>query len=126
MVQIVNNKLFAGISQEELMEATYQASGNFQIRAFFEAKSEILKIGKYSEEEFYEFLDAMIDAETERKIVLEKLKGKEPLFLEEIAKNIKEFSPSNVIRDVVYLKEQGYVEEHIEVKTKTIIKKIKG
>jgi coenzyme F420 hydrogenase subunit beta len=126
MVQIVNNNLFAGISQEELMEATYQASGNFQIRALFEAKSEILETGKYSEEEFYEFLDAMIDAETERKIVFEKLIGKEPLFLEEIAKKIKEFPPSNVIRDVVYLKEQGYVEEHIEIKTKTIIKKIKG
>ena len=126
MVQIVNNNLFKGISQSELMEATYQASGNFQIRAFFEAKDEILKVGKYSEEEFYEILDAMIDAETERKLVLEKLNGLEPLFLEEIAKIIKEFPPENVIRDVVYLKEQGYVEENIEIKTKTVIKKIKG
>ena len=126
MVQIVNNKLFTGISQKELMEATYQASGNFQIRAFFEAKDEILKVGKYSEEEFYEILDAMIDAETERKLILEKLRGQEPLFLEEIAKFVKEFPAENVIRDVIYLKEQGYVEEHIEIQTKTVVKKIKG
>ncbi len=126
MVQIVNNNLFTGISQKELMEATYHASGNFQVRAFFEAKEEILKTEKYSEEEFYEILDAMIDAETERKLVLERLKNREPLFLEEIAKDIKEFPPVNVIRDVVYLKEQGYVEELIEVKTKTVTKKIKG
>jgi len=126
MVQIVNNNLFTNISQKELMEATYHASGNFQVRAFFEAKEEILKTEKYSEEEFYEILDAMIDAETERKIVLKKLKNQEPLFLEEIAKVIEEFPPANVIRDVIYLKEQGYVEELIEVKTKTVTKKIKG
>ncbi|UCC19009.1 MAG: Coenzyme F420 hydrogenase/dehydrogenase, beta subunit C-terminal domain [Promethearchaeota archaeon] len=126
MVQIANNKLFMGISPKELMEATYNASGNFQIRAFFEAKDEILKAEKYSEEEFYEILDAMIDAETERKLVLEKLRGNEPLFLEEISKIVKEFPPDNVIRDIIYLKEQGYIEEQIEIKTKTVIKKIKG
>jgi coenzyme F420 hydrogenase subunit beta len=126
MVQIVNNNLFTGISQRELMEATYHASGNFQVRAFFEAKDEILKTGKYTEGEFYEILDGMIDAETERKIVLEKLRSQKPLFLEEISKIIKEFPPENVIRDIVYLKEQGYVEEHIEIKTKTVVKKIKG
>jgi coenzyme F420 hydrogenase subunit beta len=126
MVQIVNNKSFTGISPKELMEATYKASGNFQIRAFFEAKDETLKAGKYSEEEFYEILDAMIDAETERKIVLEKIKGNDPLFLEELAKIVKEFPPENVITDIIYLKEQGYIEEHIEVKTKKVIKKIKG
>lgn len=126
MVQISNNLSFNGISPQNLMDATYKAVENFQIRAFFEAKDEILETGKYSEEEFYEFLDAMIDAETERKLVLESLKGKEPLFLEEIAKIIKDFPPKNVIRDVIYLKEQGYIEEHIEIKTKTVIKKIKG
>jgi coenzyme F420 hydrogenase subunit beta len=126
MVQISNNLSFNGISPQNLMDATYKAVENFQIRAFFEAKDEILETGKYSEEEFYEFLDAMIDAETERKLVLESLKGKEPLFLEEIAKIIKDFPPENVIRDVIYLKEQGYIEEHIEIKTKTVIKKIKG
>lgn len=126
MVQILNNKSFSGISPSELMEATCKASENFQIRAFFEAKEEILKIGKYSEEEFYEILDTMIDAETERKIVLDKLKKLEPLFLEEMALKVPDFPPENVIRDIVYLKEQGYVEEHIEVKTKMVKRKIKG
>ncbi|NVM17250.1 MAG: Coenzyme F420 hydrogenase/dehydrogenase, beta subunit C-terminal domain [Candidatus Lokiarchaeota archaeon] len=126
MVQISNNKSFKGFSPADLMEATYLASGNFQVRALFEAKDEILKAGKFTEMEFYEILDAMIDAETERKLVFEKLKGKEPLFLEEIAKEIKEFPAENVIRDVIYLKEQGFVQEHVEVKTKTVVKKIKG
>ncbi|MFX1358465.1 MAG: Coenzyme F420 hydrogenase/dehydrogenase, beta subunit C-terminal domain [Promethearchaeota archaeon] len=126
MVQIVNNKLFSRISPKDLLDATYKASENFQVRAFFEAKEEILKSGKYSEQEFYEILDAMIDAETERKIVLEKIIGDKPLFLEEIAKKIKDFPSENVIRDVIYLKEQGYVEEHIEVIKKKVIKKIKG
>jgi len=126
MVQVVNNKLFKGISPKDLMEATYQASGNFQVRAFFEAKEEILKVNKFSENEFYEILDAMIEAETERKLVLKELMGNKPLFLEEIVKIVKDFPPENVIRDVIYLKEQGYVQEHVEIKTKTVIKKIKG
>ncbi|MFW9827386.1 MAG: Coenzyme F420 hydrogenase/dehydrogenase, beta subunit C-terminal domain [Candidatus Thorarchaeota archaeon] len=126
MVQVVKSNSFSKISHEELMDATYNASINFQIRAFFAAKDEILKIKKYSEEEFYEILDAMIDAETERKIVLERLKGKKPLFLEEIAKQVKDFPKENVIMDVIYLKEQGYVEEVIETKTKKILKKVKG
>jgi len=126
MVQVVNSNLFKGISPKDLMEATYQASGNFQIRAFFEAKDEILKAGKFSESEFYSILDAMVDAETERKLVLERLKDRDPLFLEEIVKEIKEFPTENVIRDVIYLKEQGYVQEHVEVKTKMVVKKIKG
>ena len=115
MVQIANNKSFQNISPDDLMEATYQASANFQIRAFFEAKDEILKAGKFTEDEFYEILDAMIDAETERKLVLEKLIDKKPLFLEEIAKEIKDFPSENVIRDVIYLKEQGYVQEYVEI-----------
>ncbi|MFW9938029.1 MAG: Coenzyme F420 hydrogenase/dehydrogenase, beta subunit C-terminal domain [Candidatus Thorarchaeota archaeon] len=126
MVQVAKDKLFSGISPSELMEATYQASENFQIRAFYEAKDEILSTGKYSESEFFEILDSMLDAETERKIVLKKLQGKKPLFLEEIIKGVKDFPSDNVIRDIIYLKEQGYIEEHIEVKTKTVVKKIKG
>ena len=125
MVQVVNSNSFKGISPKDLMEATYQASGNFQIRAFFEAKDEILKAGKFSEEEFYRILDAMMDAETERKLVLEKLKDKDPLFLEEIVKEIKDFPADNIIRDVIYLKEQGYVQEHVEVKTKWLLKKLR-
>jgi coenzyme F420 hydrogenase subunit beta len=126
MVQTVDNKLFKSISPKELMEATYKASGNFQIRAFYEAKDEILKTRKYLEDEFYEILDSMIDAETERFIVLEQLKGEKPLFLEEIIKIVKDFPSENVVRDVIYLKEQGYVEEQIEIKVKKVIKKIKG
>jgi coenzyme F420 hydrogenase subunit beta len=126
MVQIADNNMFKGFSPLDLMEATYMAAGNFQVRAFFEAKDEILKVGKYTESEFFEILDAMIDAETERKLVLEKLQGKDPLFLEEIVKEIKEFPPENVIRDVIYLKEQGFVQEHVETKVKTVVKKIKG
>ena len=126
MVQISKDNFFSDIKPRALLEATYGAIENFQVRAFFEAKDEILKVDKYSEEEFYEILDAMIDAETERRLVLEALKGKEPLFLEEIVKIIKNFPPENVIRDVIYLKEQGYVVEDIEVKVKKVIKKIKG
>jgi coenzyme F420 hydrogenase subunit beta len=126
MVQTANNKLFESLSPKEMIEATYEASKNFQIRAFYEAKDEIIDTGKYTEQEFFEILDAMIDDETERKIVLEHFRGQKPLFLEEIAETIKEFPAENVIRDVIYLKEQGYVEELIEVKTKTVTKKIKG
>jgi coenzyme F420 hydrogenase subunit beta len=126
MVQIVDNKLFKTISPKELMEATYKASGNFQIRAFYEAKEEVLKTGKYLEEEFYEILDSMVDAETERFLILNQLKGKKSLFLEEIVKIVKDFPNENVIRDVIYLKEQGYIEEQIETKIKKVIKKIKG
>ncbi|MFX0027617.1 MAG: Coenzyme F420 hydrogenase/dehydrogenase, beta subunit C-terminal domain [Candidatus Hermodarchaeota archaeon] len=126
MVQIVKEGTFEGISPKELIESTFEAVNNFQIRAFFEAKEEILNAGKYSEEEFFEILDAMVNAETERKLVLKELKGKKPLFLEEIVQEVNKFPPENVIRDVIYLKEQGYIEEDIEVKVKKVIKKIKG
>ncbi|GAG55198.1 unnamed protein product [marine sediment metagenome] len=69
MVQTLNSNSFKGISPMDLMEATYLASGNFQVRAFFEAKDEILKTGKFAEKDFYNILDAMVDAETERKLV---------------------------------------------------------
>lgn len=126
MVQIANNNLFEGIAPKELMDATYRASENFQVRAFFEAKDDIIKAGKYSENEFYEILDALIDAETERKLVSDLLKGKKPLFLYEIVEHLKNFPAKNVVRDIIYLKEQGYIKELIEVKTKMVIKKIKG
>jgi coenzyme F420 hydrogenase subunit beta len=126
LVQTAKRDMFNGISTPKVFNATYSALENFQIRAFFEAKDEILKTGKYVEDEFYEILDAMIDAETERKLVLEKMTGLKPLFLEEIAFQINEFPSENVIRDVIYLKEQGYVEEQIEIKTKKVIKKVKG
>ena len=126
MVQISKENQFNNVKPRELMEATIGATENFQVRAFYEAMDEILQVGKYSEEEFYEILDAMIDAETERRIVLEELRGKEPLFLEEIVKIVKKFPPENIARDIIYLKEQGYINEEIEIKTKKVIKKIKG
>ena len=109
MVQISKENFFNDVKPRDLLEATYRAIENFQVRAFFEAKDEILQVDKYSEEEFYEILDAMIDAETERRLVLDDLKGKEPLFLEEIVKIIKNFPPEKTIRDIIYIKEQGYI-----------------
>ncbi|MFW9989724.1 MAG: Coenzyme F420 hydrogenase/dehydrogenase, beta subunit C-terminal domain, partial [Candidatus Odinarchaeota archaeon] len=126
MVQISKNQNFNGISSKNLMDATYKAIENFQIRAFFEAKNEILKAGKINETEFYDILDAMIDSETERKLVCERLLGEKPLFLEEITRVVQDFPPENVIRDIIYLKEQGYIEEIVETKIKKVIKKIKG
>ena len=55
MVQIVNNVNFESVSPKDLIEATSKASENFQVRAFFEAKKDILKTGKYSEN-FIEFI----------------------------------------------------------------------
>ncbi len=126
MVKTVKGYDFSHISPNYLLEASAKAAENFQVRAFFEAKDDIVRLGKFSEMEFYEILDALIDAETERKIVLEELNGQKPLFLEEIIKIVKKFPPENVIRDIIYLKEQGYVEELVEIKTKKVKKKIKG
>jgi coenzyme F420 hydrogenase subunit beta len=126
MGQIGKDNAFGNISSKDLIEATYKAVENFQVRAFFEAKDEILKCGRLNENEFYEILYGMIDAETERKLILKKLKGKKPLFLEEIAMFIPEFTPEKVFRDVIYLKEQGFVEEIIEEQTKKIKKTVKG
>ncbi|MFX1571499.1 MAG: Coenzyme F420 hydrogenase/dehydrogenase, beta subunit C-terminal domain [Promethearchaeota archaeon] len=126
MVQIGKEYSFDKINPRNLMEATYRAIENFQIRALFEAKEEILQAGKYSEEEFYEILDSMIDAETERTLILEEIRGNEPLFLEELVKIVKDVPPVNVIRDIFYLKEQGYIKKEIETKIKKVIKKIKG
>ncbi|MFX1237470.1 MAG: hypothetical protein ACFE8P_07085, partial [Promethearchaeota archaeon] len=69
MVQKINGNLFKSLSPKDLLDATYKATENFQIRAFFEAKDEIINTEKYSENDFYNILDAMIDGETERKIV---------------------------------------------------------
>jgi coenzyme F420 hydrogenase subunit beta len=126
MVQTSRGYNFNGITPKDLLEATSLATENFQVRAFLEAKDDIMSHEKFSEKEFYDILDALIDAETERKMILEELIGQEPLFLREIIKIVKKFPPENVIRDIIYLKEQGYVEELVEVKTKKVIKKIKG
>jgi len=127
MLQQVDKKLFEKLSPKDILDATYEASMNFQIRAFFEAKDEILECNKYTEQEYNDILDSMIDAETERRYILKKMKDiDEALFLEELTKKFEDIPPENVIRDVIYLKEQGYVEEQVEVKTKKVKKKIKG
>lgn len=126
MFQVAEKNSFQNVPPKELLDATYKAAGNFQVKAFFEAKDEILKAGKYSEPEFYEILDAMVDAETERKLILETLKDASPMSLTEIAEKVGNFPPEHVIRDIIYLKEQGFIEETDEVQTKTITKKVKG
>ncbi len=125
MVQTIKKVDLNNSAPKELMEATYKAIENFQVRAFFEAKEEIIEHGKFSEQEFYDILDSMIDAETERALVLERLTNKEPMFIEDVVKLIQDIPPENVVRDIFYLKEQGYVEEQVEIKTHTEIKKIK-
>ncbi|TFF96672.1 MAG: hypothetical protein EU547_06185 [Promethearchaeota archaeon] len=127
MVQLIDKKVFDNITPKELIDATYEASNNFQVRALFEAKDEILECGKYTENQFYDLLDSMIDAETERKIILNKMKTfQEALFIEDIVDKFQSIPPENVIRDIIYLREQGFIDEQEEVKTKTITKKVKG
>lgn len=115
MVENIKSYDFKFLSPKNLMNATYKAVNNFQIRTIFEAKEDILNQGKYSEKELCNFLDSMIDAETARKFILEKLKGKKPSTLEEIIKNFN-FPPENTIRDIIYLREQGFIEELREIK----------
>lgn len=126
MVQISDKKTFRDISPLELLEATALASQNFQIRAFFEAKEDILKTGKYSERKFYEILDSMMDAETERKLLLTQLRRFPFLLIEEILEKLDQFPKEKIIRDLIYLKEQGYIEEQVEKKTRLVKKTIKG
>ncbi|MEJ2248289.1 MAG: Coenzyme F420 hydrogenase/dehydrogenase, beta subunit C-terminal domain [Candidatus Lokiarchaeota archaeon] len=126
MVQIKKIYQFDGISPKILMEASYRASGNYQVRSFYEAKDEILETGKFSEDEFFQILDSMIDAETERKYILSKLEGKKPMLIEEIVEYFKDMDPINIIADIFYLKEQGYIEQLNETVTKIIKKKIEG
>lgn len=127
MVQTIDKKEFEDITPKELMDATYEASKNFQIRALFEAKEDILECGKYSEAQFYNILDSMIDAETERKYILNRMKTfKEALFMEDIIDKFPSIPAENIVRDIIYLREQGFIDEQEEVKTKKITKKVKG
>ncbi|MFO8019666.1 MAG: Coenzyme F420 hydrogenase/dehydrogenase, beta subunit C-terminal domain [Promethearchaeia archaeon] len=127
MVQKIEKDVFSDFSSKELMDATYWAAQNFQIRGFYEAKEDILKCGKFSEEQFFEIFDTMVDAETERKIILARLrKFNDLLSLNQIVDRFPEFPREQVIRNVIYLKEQGFIEEIEEIKTKKIMKKVKG
>ncbi len=104
---------FKDISIKKLLYATYKASYNFQYRSLFKAKENILNSGKYNENEFIGFLDSIFEAETARKYIFEELKRYKPFTLEEII-NLFDFSEENIIRDIFYLKEQGYIEEIFE------------
>ncbi|MFX1298253.1 MAG: Coenzyme F420 hydrogenase/dehydrogenase, beta subunit C-terminal domain [Promethearchaeota archaeon] len=110
MIEKNTNYSLNKLSPKKLMYATYKASNNFQYRSLFKAKEEILKYGKYNEKEINDILDSIFDAETARKYILEELKGHEALKLEEII-NLFDFPANNIIRDIFYLKGQGYIEE---------------
>ncbi|MFX1316619.1 MAG: Coenzyme F420 hydrogenase/dehydrogenase, beta subunit C-terminal domain [Promethearchaeota archaeon] len=110
MIEKISDYDFNMISPKKLMYATYKASNNFQYNSLFKAKEEILKSGKYNEKEINDILDSIFDAETARKYILEELKGRKALTLEEIVK-IFDFPTKSVIRDVFYLKVLGYIEE---------------
>ncbi|MFX0134059.1 MAG: Coenzyme F420 hydrogenase/dehydrogenase, beta subunit C-terminal domain [Candidatus Hodarchaeota archaeon] len=110
---MVDNYNFENISPEKLMKITYKATNNFQYRSLFKAKEDIIKHGKYTEKELNNILDSIFDAETARKYIIMELNGKEPLSVDEISEIIA-FPKKNIIRDVLYLKEQGYLEEKVE------------
>lgn len=107
------NYNFENISIKKLLYATYKASYNFHYRSLFKAKENILKAGRYNESELIYLLDSIFEAETARKYMLEELKRYKPLTLEEIL-DLFDFSEENVIRDIFYLKDQGYIEEIVE------------
>ncbi|MFX1600304.1 MAG: Coenzyme F420 hydrogenase/dehydrogenase, beta subunit C-terminal domain, partial [Promethearchaeota archaeon] len=107
------NYSFEYLPIEKLLYASYKASYNFHYRSLFKAKENILKSGKYNESELTYLLDSIFEAETARKYILEELKRYKPLTLEEII-NLFDFPEKNIIRDIFYLKEQGYLEEIYE------------
>ncbi|MBD3197580.1 MAG: hypothetical protein GF317_21175 [Candidatus Lokiarchaeota archaeon] len=113
MVEKTGNKIFNKFNSASLMQATYLASENFQLRALFEAKDDILNNGKYNEINFYRILDGLLDAETERKLIIDALKNKDPLLMEEIIELI-DLPYENVIYNIIYIKEQGFIKEIVE------------
>ncbi len=120
------NYNFDSISIKKLLYATYQASYNYHYRSLFKAKEKILETGRYNADKFYFLLNSIFEAETARKYILEELKSHEPLTIEEIVK-IFNFSEENIIRDIFYLKEQGYLEEiFVEIPDKKIDNHIKS
>ena len=95
---------------KKTMEATYKASKNFHYRSIFKAKEDILRHGKYAETELNNFLVSIFEAESERKYIMGELIGMGPLTLYEILEKF-DFPDENIIRDIIYLKDQGYIEE---------------
>ena len=112
-MEIEENYNFEKINLKKLLEATCRASNNFQFLSLLKAKEAILKHGKYSKKELETILNSLIDAETARKYFLKELFQREPLTLEEIIK-IFDFDENQIIRDIFYLKAQGYIDEIIE------------
>ncbi|MFX0081150.1 MAG: Coenzyme F420 hydrogenase/dehydrogenase, beta subunit C-terminal domain [Candidatus Hodarchaeota archaeon] len=106
---------FETIPIKKLLYSSYKASYNFQYRSLFKAKENILKSGRYNESDLTYLLDSIFEAETARNYILDELKRYNPLTLKEII-NLFDFSVKNIIRDIFYLKEQGYIEEIPEYK----------
>ncbi|MFX0180605.1 MAG: Coenzyme F420 hydrogenase/dehydrogenase, beta subunit C-terminal domain [Candidatus Hodarchaeota archaeon] len=101
---------FKGLPLKNVLYATYKAANNFQYRALFKAKENILKVGKYNKNDLDIILDSIIEAETARKYIFEELKNSKPLKLSEIIKRFP-FPKENIIRDLFYMKEKGLIEE---------------
>ncbi|MFX1259866.1 MAG: Coenzyme F420 hydrogenase/dehydrogenase, beta subunit C-terminal domain [Promethearchaeota archaeon] len=108
-----NGYNFNNIPIKKLLYAMYKASYNYQYRSLFKAKEKILNSRKYNEIEYIHLLDSIFEAETARKCIFEELKKYKSLTLKEII-NLFDFSEENIIRDIFYLKEQGYIEEVLD------------
>ena len=112
-MEIAEKYNFKEINLKKILDSTCKASNNFQFLSLLKAKEAILKHGKYSKEELENILDSLIDAETARKYILKELYQREPLTLKDIMKTFN-FEENQIIRDIYYLKAQGYIEEIIE------------
>ncbi|MFW9949149.1 MAG: coenzyme F420 hydrogenase/dehydrogenase beta subunit N-terminal domain-containing protein, partial [Candidatus Thorarchaeota archaeon] len=123
MLKIDKDFDFKGLQINKLLKATYYASHNFQYRALFKARDDILKIGKYSNEELEMVLNSILDAETARKYIIEELKTSNILKASEII-NRFQFPKEEVIRDLYYMKEKGLIED-IESNLNDLIFKFK-
>lgn len=109
-INIKFNKKLKGVTPINLMAATCGACNNFHFRSLFKAREKILNYGKFSETEINSLLDSIFEAETWRNYIFQSLKGKEPLKLDEII-DLFDLPDEDIIRDIFYLREQGFIEE---------------
>ncbi|NVM36511.1 MAG: Coenzyme F420 hydrogenase/dehydrogenase, beta subunit C-terminal domain [Candidatus Lokiarchaeota archaeon] len=116
MIDLNNEYDFNKIIPKKIIKATYKALNNYQYRTLFKYKDQILNYGKYNKDELNFILDSIIEGETARKYLLEELKSTEPLLLEEILNKFN-FSDENIIRDLIFLTEQGFLEKIIDKST---------
>ena len=93
-----------------LIYASCDACNNYHFRSLFKARNKILEYGKYTEEELNHLINSIFDAETWRSYIFHDLKGLKPLTLEEII-DLYYVPDEDIIRDIFYLKEQGFIEE---------------